>query len=228
MPLSTKYLLSTAALIAILGLLALLNRYVRVNETHAALISESDKPHIYYHLDGDIVFQNRNFNHSKEIQRLTHSKWNQLGIIFDIHNEWYVFESSDQVRFVRLSEWIDKGEEGKYVVKRLKNYDKILTDTVMSTMKILANDFLNRNYDIFYSWDDDNLYNSELVYKIYERPTGIKLAKLESLRDLDFSNPDVYRLMKIKYGDVIPKDSMIISPQAIFDSDQLTTVFAQE
>src|SRR5690606_20391369 len=117
-----------------------------------------------------------------------------------------------------------RGQEGKYVIKRLKNADNVLTPTVLTKMKQDGDKFNRKNYDLNYEWSDDRMYCSELVWKIYQRATGIEICKLEKLSDFDLTDHAVQEIMKERYGDKIPMNETVISPATIFDSDLLTTV----
>ena len=69
------------------------------------------------------------------------------------------------------------------------------------------------------------MYCSELVWKLYQRSTGLEVGKLATLSSFDLSHPVVKEKLKERYGDNIPMDERVISPQAIVDSDLLETVF---
>ncbi|MFE7088828.1 YiiX/YebB-like N1pC/P60 family cysteine hydrolase [Sphingobacterium spiritivorum] len=81
-----------------------------------------------------------------------------------------------------------------------------------------------RDYDIRFEWSDDKIYCSELIYKIYERAAGIKLGKLQQLKDFDFTNPAVKAQLKERYGHHIPLNETVISPASVFDSELLETI----
>ena len=63
-----------------------------------------------------------------------------------------------------------------------------------------------------------------LIWKIYQRATGIEIGKLQKLSDFDLTNEAVKQKMKERFGDKIPTEETVISPAAIFDSELLTTV----
>lgn len=65
------------------------------------------------------------------------------------------------------------------------------------------------------------MYCSELVWKIYDRGLGVRLGRLQKLRDFDLSDPVVKSKMKERYGNRIPLDETVISPGEIFSADSL-------
>lgn len=68
------------------------------------------------------------------------------------------------------------------------------------------------------------IYCSELIWKVYQRATGIELGKLEKLSDFDLTNEAVKKKMKERYGDKIPMNEIVISPKAVFESELLETI----
>lgn len=123
-----------------------------------------------------------------------------------------------------MTNGIARGQDGKYVIKRLKNADQVLTPTTLTKMKQVGDQFKGKNYDLTFEWSDDKIYCSELIWKIYQRATGIEIGKLEKLSDFDLTNEAVKKKMKERYGDKIPTEEIVISPASIFDSELLTTV----
>jgi uncharacterized protein YycO len=93
-------------------------------------------------------------------------------------------------------------------------------------MKQVCDNFSGKNYDLTFEWSDDKIYCSELIWKIYQRSTGIEIGKLEKLSDFDLTNEAVKKKMNERYGNKIPMEEIVISPAAIFDSELLTTVKA--
>ncbi len=174
--------------------------------------------------NGDLIFQTSLSGQSKAIQLATKSKYSHCGLIYKDGNEFYVFEAVQPVKRTPLDKWIARGQDGKYVIKRLKNADQVLTPTTLTKMKQVGDQFNGKNYDLTFEWSDDKIYCSELIWKIYQRATGIEIGKLEKLSDFDLTNEAVKKKMKERYGDKIPTNETVISPAAIFDSELLTTV----
>lgn len=84
-------------------------------------------------------------------------------------------------------------------------------------MKEVGNEFKGKDYDLTFEWSDD---------KIYKRAPGIEIGKLEKLSDFDLTNSAVKSKMKERYGAKIPLNETVISPAAIFNSENLLTVRA--
>jgi uncharacterized protein YycO len=174
--------------------------------------------------NGDIIFQTSQSSQSKAIQLASNSKYSHCGIIFIENNQTYVFEAVQPVKKTRLEEWIARGEHSHYVVKRLKNADKLLTNEVLYKMKDEGAKHAGKNYDLAFGWSDDKIYCSELVWKIYKRALGIELGKTQKLKEFNLNNAIVRKKLEERYKGNIPYEETVISPSAIFESDYLEIV----
>jgi hypothetical protein len=174
--------------------------------------------------NGDLIFQTSLSRQSKAIQLATKSKYSHCGLIYKDGKDFYVFEAVQPVKLTLLDKWIARGKDGKFVIKRLKNADNVLTPLAIEKMKVVGYQFKGKNYDLTFEWSDDKIYCSELIWKIYQRATGLEIGKLQKLRDFNLKDKAVQAKMKERYGDKIPMDDTVISPIAIYDSELLMTV----
>ena len=174
--------------------------------------------------DGDIIFQTSKSSQSKAIQLATNSKYSHMGLIYILEGDPYVYEAVEPVKLTKLDKWIKRGENAEYVVKRLKDSEKLLTKESLKKMKEFGEKFKGKNYDLFFEWTDEKIYCSELVWKIYKETLGIEIGELQELREFDLTNELVQTKMKERYGDQIPLDEKVISPERMFTSDKLITV----
>ena len=55
----------------------------------------------------------------------------------------------------------------------LKNADEILTPETLKKMKQAEEAFRGKSYDLTFEWNDEKIYCSELIWKIYQRAVGI-------------------------------------------------------
>ncbi len=124
------------------------------------------KPSTELMRDGDIIFQTSQSSQSAAIQFATHSKYSHMGIIFFRNGKPYVFEAIRTVQYTPLDQWIHRGKNGKYVVKRLQNADSLITPQSVKKLKTVASTFKGKPYDLTFEWSDDSIYCSELVWKI--------------------------------------------------------------
>ncbi|AOP36368.1 peptidoglycan peptidase [Leptospira tipperaryensis] len=175
-------------------------------------------------MEGDIIFHESNSEQARAIKLATKSRYTHAGIIFKYKNEFKVLEAVEPVKITPLSSFIKRSQKGHFVIKRLKDRENILTDEKIAQMKKYGNSLLGKHYDIYFGWDDNLIYCTELIWKLYDKYTGKKLGELKTLKDFDLSSPIAQHLMKKRYGNSIPYSEPVISPVDMFDSSELVTV----
>lgn len=174
--------------------------------------------------EGDIIFQTSKSSQSQAIQLATHSEYSHMGIIYRKKGEFYVCEAIQPVKFTELNEWIKRGKDEHYVVKRIKNSDKVLTPNTLLKMKKVGEQYLGKDYDLYFEWSDEKIYCSELVWKIYKEGANIEIGQLERLSDFDLDDELVQNKMRERYGNDIPIEEQVISPAEMFKSERLEII----
>jgi uncharacterized protein YycO len=187
-------------------------------------IERKNKYENFQYQNGDIVFQTTNSDQCKAVQLATHSPYSHCGILFKHQNQWQVLEAIGPTKWTSIEEWKDHGVDDKIVVKRLKNRAE-LSDDEEKKMKNIGIKLLGKAYDFSFDWDDDKIYCSELVWKLYDRGAGIQVGKLKKLKDFDLSHSAVQAKLKERYGNHIPYEEIVIPPSSIFESENLIEVF---
>lgn len=174
---------------------------------------------------GDLIFHRSNSSQSEAIAQATHSQLTHMGIVFENNGSLYVYEAIGPVTATRLSSWINRGRGGKVLVKRLRNASSILNAAALEDLMAEALLYYGLPYDFVFNWSDDEIYCSELAWKVYKRALDIEIAPMEVLGDFDLSSPVVKKLLHERYGDDIPLEEPVISPVGIANSEELITVF---
>jgi hypothetical protein len=174
--------------------------------------------------DGDIIFHTSRSSQSVAIQRATKSPYSHMGMVFFRGGRPFVLEAVSTVRYTPLEQWIDRGVGRHFVIKRLGNAATVLTPAAVARLRKAGEAFLGRPYDLTFEWSDDRIYCSELVWKAYDRALGVRVGRLQKLRDFDLSDREVRARMRQRYGDHIPFEEPVISPVSMFDSPALVTV----
>lgn len=169
--------------------------------------------------DGDIVFHTSKSAQSITIQKATNSKYSHMGIIFIRDGSPYVYEAVKTVRYTPLKKWIARGEDGHYVVKRLRNADRLLTLDAVTRLVRAAIKYEGKPYDLTFEWADDRIYCSELVWKIYYNALGIQIGRLQKLREFDLTDPNVKAKMQERYGNKVPFEEAVVSPGAMLSQN---------
>jgi len=170
---------------------------------------------------GDIIFHVSKSLQSLGIQKATKSRYSHMGLIVNKDGKAWVLEAVQPVKYTALQQWIDRGVERHYVVKRFKT-----NLTVQQKQHLIKNaeQYLGQPYDLYFEWDNRALYCSEIVWKAYHDALGIELAPLSKLKQFDLSSSEVKQLMQQRYGQNIPLNETVIAPQAIFASTALIEV----
>lgn len=178
--------------------------------------------------NGDLIFQTLLTHEGKLVQLATKAKYSHCGLIFKEDNKFYVLEASQTVKLTPLDTWIAHGDDGHFVIKRLKNAGWVLSPGTLKRMKEIAEAFKAKSYDPYFEWSDDKVYASELVWKIYNRATGMQIGELQKLKDFDLTSLVIRQTLKERYGATIATQDTVISPDAIFNSKHLITVAYNE
>jgi hypothetical protein len=192
----------------------------------SANANRSAAPPVYR--DGDLIFQRSTSQQSEMVGALTRSQWTHMGVVFVEPSGPVVYEAVSPVRRTPLREWIARGKGRHYVVKRLRNGDQQLKPAVVREMKALAGRWLGRPYDSKFRWDDESLYCSEIVHKLFDRAAHVLLGRIERARDMNLDDPRVKRALgrRFKPGEFNP-DEPVVTPESIFRDERLVTVQKQ-
>jgi hypothetical protein len=150
-----------------------------------------------------------------------------MGIILRQDDTLMVYEAAGPVKFTSVDEWIDRDPDRHFVVKRLKNAKTILTKGNLEKLARTAATFKGKPYDFAFNWSDEKIYCSELVWKIYYRALGVEIGGLRKLKDFDLSSAEVRLKLRERYPRGVPLEETVISPQDVFQSEALATVYSQ-
>ncbi len=173
--------------------------------------------------DGDIVFQYSGSMQCAAIAQATRSPYTHCGIVFMEDGKPMVWEAVGPVLKTPYKEWVKHGLNDHVVVKRLKDGASLTAERI-AAMKREGEQEMGRPYDIWFNMDDERIYCSELVWKIYERGAGLQVGTVERFGDMDFTGAEARRVLKERFGDRFPADQDVITPASIFRSPLLYTV----
>lgn len=176
--------------------------------------------------NGDLIFQTSRSAQSVPIQLATRSPWSHCGIVYVNNGDFFVYEAAGKVKLSPLQRFIKKGEGRKFVVKRLRSADSLLTEANLAKLKAAGKAYDGKPYDSFFGWSDDRIYCSELIYKIYRDALGLEIGVTRKLLDFDLTPPIVARTLKQRYGEAVPLDEIVIAPSDMHDDPRLVTVYS--
>ncbi len=177
--------------------------------------------------EGDLVFQNLGDEQLMAFGEATRSKYNNVGMIF-MHPRtkvYMVVDARDSVHTTPLTEWVSAGKDQKVALLRLKNSNLLLGAKKTKALLDAAKPMKGTPYDPHYSWSNEAMYPSEFIWKIYNQGPTIDLCETGTLGELDLSGSLTAARMQGKYGDKIPKDEKVVTPDHIYKSPKLEIVF---
>ncbi|HTY60233.1 MAG TPA: YiiX family permuted papain-like enzyme [Bacteroidota bacterium] len=177
--------------------------------------------------EGDIVFQTIPSSQSRAIQAATKSRFSHVGMVLVHEGRLMVYEAIGPVKFTAPDAWLGRDTNHHVVVKRLRNADSLLTKANLAKLESAAQEFEGKPYDSAFNWSDEKLYCSELVWKVFDRALGIDIGVLRKLKSFDLSSPEVQKKLKERYPDGVPLEETVVSPQDVFESGLLVTVYEQ-
>ncbi|MFK7797400.1 MAG: YiiX family permuted papain-like enzyme [Aureispira sp.] len=173
--------------------------------------------------NGDIIFHSSQTHQSRAIQLATNSPYSHVGIMHEENGEWYVYEAISTVQSTPLKKWIARGKNKHYVIKRLKD-KRLLTEENLMKMKEVGGKYRGKAYDMQFDWSDDQLYCSEVVWKIYDQAIGVELGELQQIKTLNIDHTLVQQKIKERYKSILPLEQWVISPARMFNCKKLETV----
>ena len=116
--------------------------------------------------EGDIVFIETISFQSKFIKLGMLSIWSHCGIAVNTDEGVQIMEADTTVRILPIERFIKRSVGGKYIIKRPEQ---------QLTQPINKEKWLGRWYDLMFSFDNEEVYCSELVWLIY-KDQGIELC----------------------------------------------------
>ncbi len=176
--------------------------------------------------EGDIVFQDTGGRQGRAVEKATGSSYTHCGVVFKstkANGALYVLEAMQPVKVTSLADW--KKRSKVFHARRLKDSSK-LNATALKKALAWGEKQIGKDYDLKFRWDDKTLYCSELVWKIYEKSTGLKLCKPKSFQSYYLSDPVVRSVIKQRYGSVdnLPMKEPVVAPSDLAASPLLKEV----
>lgn len=175
--------------------------------------------------DGDLIFQESVSGQSDMVRALTRSRWTHMGVVFKSPTGTMVFEASSSVIKTPLADWIARGRQQIYVVKRFRDSEPQLPAESAEKLRRLGESWMGRPYDRRFRWDDQAMYCSEFAFKMFERALGVRLGKLERAADMDLHDESVKQALRERFKDgTFDPNETVVTPDAIFKDQRLVVV----
>ena len=171
--------------------------------------------------EGDIVLQTSISPQCSAIREATQSEWTHCGIVFmenghrqvGVKHKAMVLEAVGPVRKTTLEEWL--GRTGHWSIRRLKDPSK-LNPEAMQRMRDAGESMMGKDYDTRFLWSDDEIYCSELVWKIYQNGAGIEVGEVEKWGSMKLDGPAAQRIIAQRFPNgKMPLEEPVVTPASI-------------
>ncbi|HUQ36539.1 MAG TPA: YiiX/YebB-like N1pC/P60 family cysteine hydrolase [Aestuariivirga sp.] len=186
--------------------------------------------------NGDLVFQTSTSSQSSAIFVATGNSYTHMGIIKDTPSGFVVVEAAGVVRETPLRDWVNRGLLNRVALYR----DEKLTDEQSQVVLSSAEKYYGRAYDIFFSFNNQTIYCSELPYLAFGE-AGIPIGRVQKVSDLNFDNALVKKIIEQRWQrheeckaknydfeqcyDHILKESLV-TPASIAEDKQFARIFS--
>jgi hypothetical protein len=174
---------------------------------------------------GDIIFHESWSEQGKAVNHLARGKYSHAGIIIVYYNNILVLEATARVKVSKLRTFIKRGVGRHFIVRRLKDYNNLINKKTLKKLERIGRRYIGKRYDYFFQWHDDRIYSAELIWKVFYKGVGIRLSGFRRLGSFDLTHPYIIKFMDLKFGDNIPLDEPVVTPDMIFNSGKLVTVY---
>ncbi|MCB1093376.1 MAG: hypothetical protein KDL87_17695, partial [Verrucomicrobiae bacterium] len=160
--------------------------------------------------EGDIVFQGNAGPQSDAIRKATGSPYTHCGVVTEINGRLAVLEAVQPVRISPIDDFIRRSLPGTFHARRLSSP---LNQERVGQARNWVEKQTGKAYDLKFAWGDDQLYCSELVWKLFHAG-GVDLCKTRRFRDYNLNDPVVKRIITERYGSIekLPRDEPVVSP----------------
>lgn len=173
---------------------------------------------------GDVLFVNCNSSFALPISLATHSEYTHCGVLYRKGDEVFVIEASDTSRLLPLVEFFENTADDRVLALRLKKEKKGFSPGMLARLEKALPKWLGKPYDPLFMWDNERLYCSELVYKLYHS-MGIELCPVRKIKDFDFTSAEVKEEVQTRYHGKIPYEEPVVAPVDLVRSRLLDTVY---
>lgn len=172
---------------------------------------------------GDLVFIHIDILPFRMVAVDTNTWVNHVGIITCL-DQPIVAESTFPVsKLGSLEKFVSRSKHRRVAIKRLPLDWSVQQ---MSLMSLAVLNRLNRFYDTGFNLHSKRQFCSKFVHEVVNEATGIKLGKVETLRDLFATNPKAHLCFwRMWYLFTIPWDRETITPASVFNDIALETIF---
>lgn len=176
--------------------------------------------------EGDIVFQATGGRQCEVIRAATGSPWSHCGVVFASGGRLYVLEAVSPVRSTPLQEWYERSLAGTFHARRLAAATGPPDEAVVRKAQAWARRQVGKPYDLRFLWSDEELYCSELVWKLFKTAGGVELCKPRRFDSFNLEPTIVQRMIVERFGSrqAFPSRELVVAPHDLATSPLLCEV----
>jgi len=175
--------------------------------------------------EGDLVFLAIPNPLFRRVASATGSKTSHVGIAFKAQDgSWIVAESTFPLsKFTPLRQYINRTEDGWYVVRRLKGG---LSQEQIESLRKECQKRMSILYHLGFRYESPRLFCSKLVYDVYKTATGIQAGTLETFKQLLARQPSAsLPFWRMWFFGFIPWSRLTVTPESQFSSELFETIY---
>ena len=158
--------------------------------------------------DGDVVFIKNKKLIGNSLIPNGKTNFNYVGVVFIEKGVPMVYHATEPVSSCNIDEFIAMSVDKHYKIRRLFEQE-LLTKDVVATMRSFAKAKLETHYDNKLTLNNDELYNAEFVYKMYQSCLGIPLTKPKAITSYK-NDPASLDFLKEAYGVGIMTEKLVV------------------
>lgn len=172
---------------------------------------------------GDLILQDAPSGQSAAIRLATGSEYTHVGIVLEKNGELVVYEAVGPVKITSVKKYIKRDADGPITILRFVDQARLEVGG-LDSLEAVAEAYMGRPYDVFFDWDEEKLYCSEFVWKVYQKGLNVDLVGLRPLRDYHLDSPEVLEKIQERYGESVPLDQLMVAPSDLLSSPYLQIV----
>jgi Permuted papain-like amidase enzyme, YaeF/YiiX, C92 family len=179
--------------------------------------------------NGDLIFHKSLGNQALAIAEAQGSPYTHMGVVFKDGENWFVYEAIQPVKKTPIRDWVRRGKDRHFVVKRVRA--EVLDMSDAQNQRALKAEVLSqfgRDYDIFFQWSDDRTYCSELVFKAYFRALNLGVGAIQATGSLNLDGPNIRKMIQEReklMGKPIDLEEPIVTPVSMLQSEFLELIY---
>jgi len=173
--------------------------------------------------DGDILFIQSQTQQAAALREATESVWTHVGILIKDKTGWQVAEAIGPLKMTPIKDFISRSKNKAFEVYRFKYFDP---QTMRSSLLAELPKY-NKPYDIYFEWNEDKIYCSELTYKVFMDVTGQEMGSIQQMKEMRLDGPYVQALIDKRLTDIgkeLNLEEPIVTPVSQMEDEDMLLI----